>query len=103
MKTQKFSHSEKYAIVNILTMIMEVDTIIHPKEIEYMDSVLMDFTITADDNEHMDNMDMQMCLAVIKSMSEEKRKVAKEMFVTMATIDGFVDPREKQLLELYSL
>ena len=103
MKTETFSHSEKYAIVNILTMIMEVDTIVHPKEIEYMDSVLVDFAITTDDNEHMDNMDMQMCLAIIKDMPEEKRKVAKEMFVTMATVDGFVDPREKQLLESYSL
>ena len=99
MEKMQFSYSEKYAIVNILAMIMEVDTIIHPKEIEYMDSVLVDFAITADDNERMENMDIQSCFAVVQGMSEEKQRIAKEMFLTMATIDGFFDPREKQLLE----
>ena len=103
MITQTFSNEEKYAVVNMLTMIMEADTIVHPKEIEYMDAVLADFAITADDNERMDNMDMQMCLAIIKNMPEEKLKAAEEMLMKMATADGSIDPREKQLLELYSL
>ena len=93
-----FSRNERYAIVNILSMIMEADTVIHPKEIEYMDSVFVDFSITVDDNEHMYNMDMQMCLSIIRNMTTEKQKVAKDMFSIMAAIDGFVDPREKKLL-----
>lgn len=99
MKNQTFSHSEKYAIVNMLTMIMEADTIIHPKEIEYMDSILSHFSITINDNDHMDHIDMQMCLDIIKNMSIEKQNIAKKMFSTMATADGYIDPREKQLLE----
>lgn len=99
MKDNTLSQSEKYAIINILTMIMEADTIIHPKEIEYMDSILADFAITVDDNEHMEHMDMAMCLSIIKNMSEENQRNAKEMFITMATIDGFFDPREKKLIE----
>ena len=94
-----FSRNERYAIVNILSMIMEADTVIHPKEIEYMDSVFVDFSITVDDNEHMYNMDMQMCLSIIRNMTTEKQKVAKDMFSIMAAIDGFVDPREKKLIE----
>ena len=46
---------------------------------------------------------MQMCLAIIKNMPEEKLKAAEEMLMKMATADGSIDPREKQLLELYSL
>lgn len=99
MKNPTFSNNEKYAIVNMLTMIMEADTIIHPKEIEFMDSILADFAITANDNEHMDNMDMQLCLAIIKDMPTEKQDAAKNMFITMAAIDGHIDFREKQLLE----
>ena len=45
MDYQLFSDNEKYAIVNMLTMIMEADTVIHPKEIEYMVSILKDFFI----------------------------------------------------------
>ena len=43
------------------------------------------------------------CLAIIKNMPEEKLKAAEEMLMKMATADGSIDPREKQLLELYSL
>jgi len=101
MIIQNFSYNEKYAVINMLTMIMEADTIIHPKEIEYMDSVLVDFAITTDDNEQMDNMDMQMCLAIIRNMSKEKLETAKKMFIKMTTVDGHIDSREKQLLELF--
>lgn len=100
MTTQYFSHKERYAVVNILTAIMEADTIIHPQEIEYMDSVLADFAITEDDNERLELMDLQMCFEIIKGMSAENLEKAKEMFVTMAVIDGYFDPREKQLLEM---
>lgn len=100
MINQTFSQDEKYAVINMLTMIMEADTIIHPKEIEYIDSVLVDFAITADDNEQMDNMDMQMCLSIIKNMPKEKLEVAKEIFIKMTAADGYIDSREKQLLEL---
>ena len=64
-----------------------------------MDSVFVDFSITIDDNEHMYNMDMPMCLSIIKNMTTEKQKVAKDMFSIMAAIDGYVDPREKKLIE----
>lgn len=99
MDISVFSRNERYAIVNILSMIMEADTVIHPKEIEYMDSVFVDFSITIDDNEHMYNMDMPMCLSIIKNMATEKQKVAKEMFSVMVAIDGYIDPREKKLLD----
>lgn len=44
-------------------------------------------------------MDLQVCHSIISNMTDEKQKTAKEMFSTMATIDGYVDPREQQLLE----
>lgn len=99
MDNQIFSDNEKYAIVNMLTMIMEADNVIHPKEIEYMDSILKDFFITAADNEHMDNMDVNMCMCIIKAMSIEKRNLAKEILSTMVIVDGYSDPRETKLLD----
>lgn len=99
MENNLFTTNEKYAIVNMLILIMEADTIIHPKEIEYMDSILTDFAITIEDNDHMDNIDLQMCLNTIKKMSADKLIMAKEIFTEMACIDGYIDPREKKLLD----
>ena len=80
-------------------MIMEADTIIHPKEVEYMDSILADFSMSIADNDHLDNMDFQYCLTIIQKMSKEKREMARQLFYNMASIDGFVDPREKNLID----
>ena len=41
---------------------------------------------------------MQMCLAIIKNMPEEKLKAAEEMLMKMATADGSIDPRENNCL-----
>ena len=99
MTPLQYSLSEKYAIVNILSMIMEADTVIHPNEIEYMNSILSHFSITVEDHDQMDEMDLQMCKTIIRQMSEEKRCAAKEMFMHMAVVDGHIDSREIQLIE----
>jgi uncharacterized tellurite resistance protein B-like protein len=99
MKGTTFSQSEKYAIINMLSMIMEADTIIHPKEIEYMDSILADFAITTDDNERMENMNLQQCIAIIKNMPKDKKEITKKIFTAMAIADGYIDPREIELFE----
>lgn len=98
-QTPTFSQNEKYAIINMLTMIIEADAIVHPKEVEFMDSILVDFSITTIDYEHMENMDMQLCLTTIKEMTPDNQEIAKNIFSTMASIDGYIDPREKELLE----
>lgn len=99
MENKLFTHSEKYAVVKMLIFIMEADSIIHPNEIEYIDSVFIDLAITADDNEHLDFMDLHMCIDIIKKMPKKKQLVAKDMLYRMANIDGYIDPREKELLD----
>ena len=99
MKIPTFSQNEKYAIINMLTMIIDADAIVHPKEVELMDSILADFAITTFDYEHMENMDLWSCLEIIKGMSADKQKSAKIMFSTMASVDGYIDPREIELIE----
>lgn len=96
MSSIVFTLTEKYAIVNLLTMMMEADTVIHPKEVEYMDVVLADFGITAIDFDHMENMDLRLCLSIVEGMTSEKRLEVKKMLAKMAEVDGFVDPREMQ-------
>ena len=54
---QNYTLSEKYAIINILSAIMEADTIIHPKEIEYMNSIMESLHIVVSDLDHMEMRD----------------------------------------------
>lgn len=95
---QQLTINEKFAIVSILSQIMKADGIIHPKEEEYMDKVYEDFGITVNDIEDMANMNDIQAINIIKELSEEKQQYARTLFEGMAASDGFVDPREMDII-----
>jgi uncharacterized tellurite resistance protein B-like protein len=96
-----FTKAEKYAIINILTAIMEADCIIHPKEIEFMDSIFKSFCISAKDNEHMENLDVYGSINIINNMSKDKKEISKKILSDMASADGFLDPREMKIMNSF--
>lgn len=95
---QNYTLSEKYAIVNILSAIMEADTIIHPKEIEYMNNIMESLHIVVSDLDHMEMRDFNLNKLIIQSMSKEKRVEVISLFKQMAECDGYVDPREIDII-----
>lgn len=91
--------NEKNAIVFTLSQIMKADGIIHPKEEEYMNQVFRDLNITIDDLSNVANIDEIRAKQIIIGMEPEKREFAKKLFVNMAECDGYVHPREKEIIE----
>ena len=72
---------EKFAIVNILSQIMNADGIIHPKEEEYMDKIYAELGITISDMEDITNIDDIQAKSVINAMLYEKKQYTKYIFV----------------------
>ena len=95
---QNYTLSEKYAIVNILSAIMEADTIIHPKEIEYMNNIMESLHIVVSDLDHMEMRDFNLNKLIIQSMSKEKRIEVISLFKQMAECDGYINPREIDII-----
>lgn len=95
---QNYTLSEKYAIINILSAIMEADTIIHPKEIEYMNHIMESLHIVVSDLDHMEMRDHNLDKRIIQSMSIKKRMEVISLFKQMAECDGYIDPREIDLI-----
>lgn len=89
---------DKFAIVTILSQIMKADGIIHPKEEEYMDKVFAELEITISDMEDMTNMDVIQARYVINEMQEKKRQYAQTLFVSMAEADGYIHPKETEII-----
>ena len=89
---------EKFAIVTILSQIMNADGIIHPKEEEYMDKVYAELGITISDIEDMANMDDIQAKSVINAMQDEKKQHAHSLFVSMAEADGYVHSKETEII-----
>ena len=93
-----YSITEKYAIINILSLIMEADTVIHPKEIAFMNKVMEEMEISVMDLDHLEIKDLILEKQVILEMGNEKQSEIKSLFIQMAEIDGYVDTREMDII-----
>jgi uncharacterized tellurite resistance protein B-like protein len=90
---------QKYAIVAILTQIMNADGVIHPKEAEYMDKVYVELGIKIGDIEDMTNIDEFQAKQIVREMSKEQKQYSQNLFVSMAKSDDFFHPKESAIIE----
>ena len=93
-----FNKQEKYAIVSVLIKIMEADGIIDPHEVDFLDGVLVDLSISEPEMEIIQEYDLGQDIAIIKQLSNEKLNAAKELFINMANCDCYDDQRELQMI-----
>ncbi len=94
-----FTEEEKRTIVSILILIMEADNVIHSKEVEYINEVFDDFGLSSAEFDHMEMIDFNLLKQQFDNMTATKKRKAKEMFLKMAGVDGFVDYREQQIID----
>lgn len=94
----EFTDNEKYTIIAILTLIMEADTIIHSKEIEFMDKMMERLNIRVNDLDHMEINDLNLVKTNILAMPLNKQQIVKDWVQTMAEIDGNIDSREADVI-----
>lgn len=94
----EFTDNEKYAVIAILMSIMEADTIIHPKEVEFMDEMMDRLDTSVYDLDHMEIDDLALSKIAILAMPFDKQQVVKSWFQTMVEVDGNIDPRETEVI-----
>ena len=95
----EFTSIEKMAIIFFLGKIMEADSIIHSKELEFMDLMYEKLDVSPDDLPRLEMMDLEYCKGIISQLSRDKLSFAKDSFVGMALSDGYYDPKEKSIIE----
>lgn len=94
-----FTKIEKYAIVIVLLCIMKADGIIHPKEEEFMNEIYSNFDITISDLENISNIDDIQANHIVHKMTYEKKAQIIPLFVGMAKADGFIHPKEMEIID----
>ena len=94
-----FTKIEKYAIVIVLLCIMKADGIIHPKEEEFMNEIYSNFDITISDLENISNIDDIQTNHIVNKMTDEKKAQIMPLFVGMAKADGFIHPKEMEIID----
>lgn len=94
MKMSNLTISEKRIIFRILNLIMKADFVINPAEVEYLDKIFNLFELNLSEFDHMENVELEELTKGYSQFPTETKEYAKRLFVEMAEIDGFVDPRE---------
>jgi len=93
---------EKRIIYQILILIMKADLVNRQEELTFLDKIFHEFNLSIDEFDHMDNIDIDYLIEEMSSFPEECKRYAKKLFMQMAVCDGFVDPREMEIIEKIS-
>lgn len=90
---------EKRIIFRILNLIMKADFIINPAEVEYVDKIFDSFQLELSEFDHMEDVELEELITGFSFFSNETKEYAKKLFMEMAECDGYVDPREMELIQ----
>ena len=96
-----FTTIEKYAIVKVLSHIMKADGIIHPKEEEFMNQIYSNFAIKISELENITSIDDIQANHIVRNMPNKKKEQAMALFAEMAKADGFIHPKEIEIINQY--
>ena len=91
--------SDKRIIYQILTLIMKSDFIIRPAEVSFLDKVFADFSLSYDEFDHMEELELDSLTKYYEKFTDDKKKYAMQLFIEMAKCDGYVDPRELAIIK----
>ena len=93
-----FNINEKRTIIAILIAIMEADEIIDTHEMNFLDDVIMSFEMTESEMDIIEDIDLNMAISVFKNFDTFKKETAIKCFLDMAKCDGYIDPRELDII-----
>lgn len=90
--------SEKRTIFHILILIMQADCIINSAESSFLDDIFKLFDLDISEFDHIEDLDIDILANEFSNFSKETKDYAKDLFVTMSKCDGFMDPREIDII-----
>ena len=93
-----FTKFEKYAIINILSRIMKADGVIDPKEEDFMNHIYSSLAITISELENISSIDDIQANHIVLKMTDEKKAQVMTLFLGMAKADGFIHPKEIEII-----
>ena len=91
--------SEKRIIFTTLSLIMKADFVINPVEVEYLDKVFCLFELELSEFDHMEYVEIEELKTGFSLFATETKDYAKKLFMEMAECDGYVDPREIDVIQ----
>lgn len=98
---EKFTYTEKVAIIKVLDEILNADNIVHEKEVQYMNEVFALFGFNEIEKVKIDALITLQALATIREMTIEKKALVAQMMGKMIVIDGDINYNEVKLYNAF--
>ena len=98
MNISNLTISEKRIIFRILNLIMKADFVINPAEVEYLDKIFGMFELELNEFDHMEDVELEELIKGYSQFPKETKEYAKRLFMGMAECDGYIDPREIEVI-----
>ena len=99
---QNITLAEKRVIFRVLNMIMKADYIINTAETEYLDTIFKTFNLDLSEFDHMEEIELNELLDSYSTFPLETKEYARKLFIKMSECDGYVDPRELEIINKFT-
>ena len=99
MNMSNLTISEKRIIFRILNLIMKADFVINPAEVEYLDKIFNLFDMNLSEFDHMEDVELEELIKGYSQFPTETKEYARRLFQEMSECDGYVDPRETDVIQ----
>lgn len=98
---EELSFKAKIAVIKILNEIMKADSIVHKKEVEYLDDVIKSFKLENDYKEKVDRLITLEALSTIRGLNLEQKEEIAKMMGKMIVVDKDINYNEVKLYNAF--
>ena len=94
---EELKYNTKIAVMRILKDIVTADSVIHEKELDYMNKVAADFNLTEEYKTEVDNLVTLRALAIIRELDSSTKTEIAKLMGNMIVIDDDINYNEVKL------
>lgn len=94
---EELKYNTKIAVMRILKDIVTADSVIHEKELDYMNKVAADFNLTEEYKTEVDNLVTLQALAIIRELDSSTKTEIAKLMGNMIVIDDDINYNEVKL------
>lgn len=97
----ELSYKSKIAVVKLLNEILNVDKVVHKKEVEYLDDVINSFALEQNYEDEVNAMITLEALSTIRGLSVEQKEEVAKMMGNMIVVDNDINYNEVKLYHAF--
>ena len=94
-------YEAQIAIIKILTEILHADKVVHPKETEYLNEIILSYGLNHNYKKDLDNMLTLRALSIIRRLNDEQKNNIAQMMGNMIIVDGNINYNEVNLYNAF--